>query len=971
MYEVTEISTLIVQTLLLSIKPGNMKTLFGFLLIFFSFNASSQILKKIGNKIVNKGKSELNDAKYEAKRKAKEAAQKELNNFTADFDSTDLDYAILVSDNSGLFGGKGKGEFGTKFLRLAGVARSLYKDADLTDEENARLNLQMAQSGYGMGKLVFAEKRFRAAQNFFEKASLKDDPGYQKTISGEGLLFTTMGRFRLAETFMDQSLEIRKKNFGEKDMGVAACYNNYAVLHYNLGLYNESEKDFKKALTVIEANSLQDAMPYAIVLNNQAMLFQSIGRYEAASKNLSDAITIAAHFEASKSKNHLRFLSNMALLYQQMGKYPEAEAIYNGLEKQLGKGKPEYANMLNNLAILLLVMNKHERIEGLLQQSAQIYLTNLGEDSPAYAKVISDLGNFYRYKYRYAEAEPLLQKALSIREDKLGREHPLFVQSEEDMAILYWKMKEFTKARSLYSKVMDGSLDFINRYFPPMNEAEKTKYWDLLSPRFERFYNFAIEAKQEEGILTDLFEYRLATKGLLLSSSKKVSESIFASGNQQLINDYTTWIDNKEQLATLYGYSKEELAEQGVNIDSLEKVSNDMEKNLSENSNEFAQYYYTAKVSYQQVKEALKPGEALVEIIRARNFDQVLNDSSRYIGMIITREKPEPDVVVLANGLDLEGKLFAAYRRAITSKINDEKSYGYFWAPINNEIKNIKTVYLSADGVYNQVNINTLKNPGADYLIKQYNIVLVGNGKDLVVNNDRSKVASGKSAALIGSPDFASAKIPQLPATKTEVDGISKLLKSSGYRVSEWVQKEATENNLKGAKDVSILHIATHGYFLKNVQRTNWPIGVHSDYAKDNILLRSGLLLTGALETGKDDAGLANNSNGVITSYEAMNLDLRGTNLVVLSACETGLGEIKAGEGVYGLQRAFLVAGARALIMSLWKVNDEATQQLMNNFYSNWIHTSDMQKSFREAQLQLMLKYKEPYYWGAFVLMED
>ncbi len=948
-----------------------MKILLGFLLLFSSLHAPSQILRKIGNKIVSKGKNELSDAKYEAKRKVKEAAQKELKDFAAGFDSTDLEYAILVSDNSGLFGGKGKGEFGAKFLRLTGIARSLYQDANLTDEENARLNLQMAQSGYGMGKFIFAEKRFRAAENYFEKASLKEDPGYQKTISGEGLLFTTMGRFRLAEPLLRQSLEIRKEHFRENDMGVAACYNNYAVLHYNLGLYNESEKDFKNALTIIESNSLQTGMPYAIVLNNQAMLFQSIGRYEAASKNLSDAITIAAGVEASKSKNHLRFLSNMALLYQQMGKYAEAETIYSNLEKRLEKGKPEYANMLDNLAILLLVMNKHERIEGLLQQSAKIYSTNLGEDSPAYAKVISDLGNFYRYQLRYSEAEPLLQKALHIREEKLGKDHPLFVQSEEDMAILYWKTNEYARARTFYSTVMDVTLDFINRYFPPMNEAEKTKYWDLLSPRFERFYNFAIEAKKEEGILTDLFEYRLATKGLLLSSAKKVSESISASGNQELIDDYTNWIDEKEQLATLYGYSKEELAEQGIKIDSLEKASSEKEKKLSEQSNEFARYYFTKKAKFQQVKEVLKTGEALVEIIRVRNFGQVLTDSCRYIAMIVTNEKPEPDVVVLANGFDLESKLFTAYHRAIISKINDDKSYGYFWAPINSEIKNCKTVFLSADGVYNQININTLKKAGDDYLIKHYNIILVGNGRDLVVNSEKGNIASVKNATLIGDPDFASAKIQPLPATKTEVDGISKLLKSSGYQVKEWIQNEATENNLKEAREVGVLHIATHGYFLKNVQRANWPVGVHADYAKDNILLRSGLLLTGASETEKDAVGLVNSSNGVITSYEAMNLDLRGTNLVVLSACETGLGEIKAGEGVYGLQRAFLVAGAKALIMSLWKVNDETTQQLMNNFYRNWINTKDMQASFKEAQLQLMEKYKQPYYWGAFVMMQD
>ena len=160
-------------------------------------------------------------------------------------------------------------------------------------------------------------------------------------------------------------------------------------------------------------------------------------------------------------------------------------------------------------------------------------------------------------------------------------------------------------------------------------------------------------------------------------------------------------------------------------------------------------------------------------------------------------------------------------------------------------------------------------------------------------------------------------------------------------------------------------------FFLKDVERTNWPIGVHADNAKDNVLLRSGLMLTGASEADKSKAGLDSNNNGIITSYEAMNLDLKGTNLVVLSACETGLGEIKAGEGVYGLQRAFLVAGAEAIVMSLWKVDDAATQLLMNNFYSNMMKTGDKQKAFKQAQQQLMTKFKEPYYWGAFVMMEN
>jgi len=185
-------------------------------------------------------------------------------------------------------------------------------------------------------------------------------------------------------------------------------------------------------------------------------------------------------------------------------------------------------------------------------------------------------------------------------------------------------------------------------------------------------------------------------------------------------------------------------------------------------------------------------------------------------------------------------------------------------------------------------------------------------------------------------------------------------------------QKEATEKSIKSVKAPMLMHNATHGYFLQDVEGSVGSVyGVDAENASKNPLLRSGLILADAKGAIGDDQTMivADHENGILTAYEAMNLDLEGTDLVIMSACETGLGDVKSGEGVYGLQRSFLVAGADALIMSLWKVDDEATQLLMSNFYTNWVKGGDKQKAFKQAQLQLMAKYKDPYFWGAFVMI--
>jgi CHAT domain-containing protein len=912
----------------------------------------------------------LKDRVEKGKKSLKDKAANKADADRDRLDSTDYNYAITVIDNSGMMNIRDRAETMTK-AKYAASNLFLKDNQQATPAQKCRDLLTSAQFFYEKRQFKLAEVYFLSAKTAYETENLTDNVNYSKTFSDLGLLYSTMGKFNSASQFTQQALEMREESLGKNSFGYAASLNNRAVLYQDLAYYNEAEKDFEAAKSTVKG-LLGESQELSIVLNNEAILYAEMGRNEEAIANLQQATAILDKAQKKSINNQVGIQSNLALLYQRTNRLPEAEAIYLRLEKDLGSGNPYYAGVLNNLALLYVQMKKPEKVEDYLKRAAVVYKTKFGEESPNYAKVIGDQGWYYRITERYAEAEPLLQRSMEIREKTLGTDHPDYVKSREELAILHWKNKQWDKASSHYKIVMDKTIDFINKYFPPMSESEKTKYWDVTFPRFQRYYNFAIDASATlPGIIPDVFDYQTATKALLLNATSKVKNAILRSGNQELIKDYLAWLDQKESLARYYSLSKEEIADQKINIDSIEQSANRMEKLLSERSKDFSTGYTTQAVSYKTIKGALTDQEAIVEIIRVRTYAQEFTEDSRYAVLVMTKASDVPKLAVLDNGNQLENRYSKFYKNSIQQKSADEHSYTQFWSKIEPMLGGKKVVYISPDGVYNQINLNTLRNPSGAYILNQYDLITVGNSKDLLALKAR-KAVTKKDAFLLGFPDYGGPQVSALPGTKVELDGINKILKASGYQTRQLTQKDATEAALKALKAPTLLHIATHGYFKKDTEvGENGALGISMENAQENPLLRSGLLLAGASNTisGTNSVDLSSNDNGIVTAYEVMNMNLDGTDLIILSACETGLGEVKAGEGVYGLQRAFMVAGANALIMSLWKVDDAATQQLMTNFYTIWAKTGNKQKAFKQAQIQLMAKYKDPYYWGAFVMM--
>jgi CHAT domain-containing protein len=240
-------------------------------------------------------------------------------------------------------------------------------------------------------------------------------------------------------------------------------------------------------------------------------------------------------------------------------------------------------------------------------------------------------------------------------------------------------------------------------------------------------------------------------------------------------------------------------------------------------------------------------------------------------------------------------------------------------------------------------------------------------------------VSAGHIAANLRSRQMRGGALEELTGTQQEVEDVSTMLKSHGWQVLTYIGKEALEERVKGVRRPRVLHLATHGFFEADQVRQLGERGVWGGETRASVLedpmLRSGVYLAGANRVLTGGAPASDLDDGVLTAYEASQLNLQGTELVVLSACETGLGKSEAGEGVFGLRRGLQVAGAEAVLMSLWAVPDEETRELMALFYGKWLGGKEKHEALREAQLEMRAKIMSthgvdlPFFWGAFVLV--
>ena len=843
---------------------------------------------------------------------------------------------------------------------------------------------------------------YEEAKNNFKKAvkySSKSELESSYISEGLALLYIQTGKYQEANKNLQNAIKSKESRYGKDSRELINPLNQLGGLNIITGSFNDAQKYINRSLQISNKIFGDTSLIYASGLDKLSKLYIAIGDYEKAQETASKLLSIQIEQYGKKNVEVGKTLNELALIkfYNNKNKqqienlFLESLTTISGI---LGDDNPEWAEVTKNLALFYLETGRLEQAEEGLNKANTIWVNKFGPNNVHSAEIHTLKGNTAYQRKKFADAKNEYLIARNIYSKIFDANHPNYVKALSQVGKMNFILGDYKTAYKNFDETTSIYLSYIKKYFPSLSDREKTKFWNLIKPDFEFYCSLAIKLKDENpDAIGNMYNFALTTKALLLNSSIKVRQRILNSGDTSLISKYDDWMTKKEFLTSVLAMSPEQINNSGLDPKTVEKEVETLEKELSESSEIFANNYEKEDYKWKDIQAKLDENEVAIEVIRYRKYNTSFTDSVMYAVLIVTpTTRNNPQLILLDDGKLMETRYLKYYRNCIKHNIEDDISYNNYWKPIEKAITNKKAkIYFSPDGVYNQINVESLKSNNT-YVIDSSEILLVNNTKEIIKNklsmqnasepNKSKKKVKAKDAIpvadLFGNPIYyadstvASHKISQLQGAEKEVSEINSLLVSQGWDSEMYVEINATEEDVKSLRSPKLLHIATHGFFMEDTQAPSDAEleGINEGKSVVNPLLKSGLLfVNGGYLVNKTNAYAFNSADGILTSYEAMNLNFDNTELVVLSACETGLGEIQLGEGVYGLQRAFMMAGAKTIIMSLFKVSDEVTQELMITFYKQWLLTNDKRKAFLYAKKAIKEKYKEPLYWGSFVMI--
>ncbi len=891
--------------------------------------------------------------------------------------------------------------------------------------------IRQAQLFTAQSNFASAEPLFRRALAAREKSPGREHPDTASTLTDLALLYKDMGDYDEAESLQRRALSIDEKALGAEHASVALDLVILAGLLWDKGDYVNAETAHLRALAINEKAHGMDSREVAFSLNGLAGIYWLRGDYERGESFFLRAIKIIEREFGADSLPTAAPLGNLARLYDSKGDYAKAEVLFRRalavLEKHHGSEHPAVASVVNSLAEMYRNKGELERAEPLYKRALSVVEKARGSEHPHVATTLNNLALLYKTRGEYALAEPLYLRVLSTYERAYGTGHPYFAAVLLNLAELYFAKNDAERAVEFLTRAQEVRERNISHTLLAGSERQKMLYLTTMAGETDATVSLhtrlaPADARALELSLTTI----LRRKGRALDAMADQLGSLrrhLNAKDRALLDELAT---TQARLSALVFGGAGAAGERGAAVARLEAEVERLQSEVARRSGVFKAR--TQPVTLPLVRQALTHDGALAEFFSYQPFVAAAKNSGsrfgarRYVVYVLRRDGA-------ARWADLgEAEPIDAAVRQLRDALRNPARAGLkesarrlderVMRPVRRLLGDARHVFVSPDGGLNLVPFAALVDEDGKFLIERYSFSYLTSGRDLL--RLQTSGASRQPPLIFADPLFGNAgegvqastpadgQAPRrsgemnqlffnrLPGTADEASALGKTLSAAKVLT----QRAATEAALKQVSAPSILHVATHGFFLPDQRRETSdgglrnitlgaPGATQSAAAQvENPLLRSGLALEGAnhRQTSGED--------GILTALEAAGLDLWGTKLVVLSACETGLGEVRNGEGVYGLRRALVLAGSESQMMSLWQVSDEATRDLMVNYYKRLQAGEGRTEALRQVQLEMLRGGKveqgdgqrgvlgkeqgqvnadrtHPFYWAAFILSGD
>ncbi len=866
----------------------------------------------------------------------------------------------------------------------------------------------MALLAENRGDYKGAVALYQEAIAIYREVFGNNHPDTATSLNNLALLYYYQGNYTVAESLFKETLAIRRQVLGEKHPDVALSLNNLALLYHSSGNQQEAESLYKDAIALLKQTLGENHPSTATTINNLAELYRIQGNYQSAEPLYQESLTIRLKVLGEKHPDTAQSLNNLALLYYSLGDYQSAEELFQLAltinREVVGENHPFTATLFNNLGELYRTQGKYDKAEPFYSQSLTIRKEILGENHPDIAQSLNNLGLLYYNQGNYQKSEPLYQQALTIQEGIFGKKHPENATYLSNLAMIYWVTNQIDFTLDYLTQgteVEEFNLaEFLNS---SGDELRKQAYIDTLYPTTNFTISFHLNYAKENQKATDLaLTTILRRKGRVLDAMSNIVSTLRQNSNPATEKLFDNLTEKRSQLASLTLQGVAEMPPDAYSqlITSLEQEIRKLETDLSNSSAEFRTI--NQEITIASIAKEIPENTALVEYIVYYPFDPKTEawGKSRY-GVYILHSNGKSQGIDLGETEAID-KLVENFRANLaygdTNDIKDltqyaQQLYQLIFEPILPLLNNKTSLFISPDSQLNLIPFAALQDNQGKYLVENYSINYLTSGRDLLrlktefqpqsqavvvanptynykINGDNTLIAMSRGGdKRTGDLRALQWCCEPLSGTKAEAEAIIPLLSNPLV----YTENEARVSNINKIKAPKILHLATHGFFLPDVENST-PQTLSNNQSNldtnvivsENPLVRSGLALTGFNPQ-------ANQMSGALTALDASSLYLWGTKLVVLSACQTGVGDVRNGDGVYGLRRAFVLAGAQSQLMSLWDVYDEGTKDLMIKYYQRLTNGEGRAEALRQVQLEMLNteEYRHPVFWAAFIPSGD